>query len=54
MNEYNLKFVNAGVWMETAKFIELVTELQERFGLDAKVTPATNGLTFTIEEKNDA
>ena len=24
MNEYNLKFVNAGVWMETAKFIELV------------------------------
>ena len=54
MNEYLLKFKDGGVWMDTAHFIELVTELQQRFGIDAKVAASMDGLVFSIDERNDA
>lgn len=51
--EYKILFRNGGVWMETNQFIELVQELNNRFGLDANVKPEKGGLTFSLREKQD-
>jgi hypothetical protein len=51
--EYILKFRDGGVWMETNSFVELVSELNTRFGLDANVRPEAGGLKFELREKHD-
>ena len=53
MNEYELKFKDGGVWLDTQSFVALVKELQDRFGIDAAVTPSSGGVTFTIHESSN-
>lgn len=53
VTEYQLKFKGGGVWMETGSFVELVQELNIRFGLDANVAATSDGLLFTLREKHD-
>ena len=53
MNEYEIKFRGGGAWMETNEFLELIKELHDRFGLDAAVVPAVDGIKFSIREATD-
>jgi hypothetical protein len=51
--EYVLKFRDGGVWMPTNDFIALVKELGDRFGIDASVQAAGDGIIFYLREKQD-
>jgi len=53
MSEYELRFKDGGVWMDTQDFVYLVAEIQNRFGVDAQVMPSEGGVKFTLREKHD-
>ena len=53
MSEYELRFKDGGVWMETNSFQKLVHELSDRFGIDANVKIQHDGLKFSLREKHD-